>query len=230
MKGGMFMAACVVALSVFAAQAQEGARSTWETASPEEPRASVTPLMVSVCSPSGLEVPWWRPVWDVEGLRLCLPYGRCREFTGLDVGFVTHAVNSHGVQVAGLNVVDDEVRMTLSVGVLGSVVGGSYTGFQIGGLANVVHDDAFALQVSGAANVVGGTFKGLQVGLVNVAALQMKNAWQIGFWNHCGDMEHGGQIGVFNYAREVSSGLQIGLINIIKHNEYPCVPILNYHF
>ena len=31
MKSGMFMAACVVALSVFAAQAQEGARSTWES-------------------------------------------------------------------------------------------------------------------------------------------------------------------------------------------------------
>jgi hypothetical protein len=58
----------------------------------------------------------------------------------------------------------------------------------------------------------------------------MKNSWQIGFWNHCGDMEYGGQIGVFNYARDVSSGLQIGFINIIAHNEYPCVPIMNCHF
>jgi hypothetical protein len=110
------------------------------------------------------------------------------------------------------------------------VVGGSYTGFQIGGLANVVNDDVHALQVGGAVNVVGGAFKGLQVGLVNVAVLEMKNAWQIGFWNHCGDMENGGQIGVFNYARDVSSGLQIGLINIIENNEYPCVPIMNCHF
>ncbi len=77
MKSGMFMAACVVALSVFAAQAQEGARSTWETASPEEQRASVT-LDGQRLLAVRVEVPWWRPVWDVEGLRLCLPYGRCR--------------------------------------------------------------------------------------------------------------------------------------------------------
>jgi len=57
MKSGMFVAACAVALSVFAAQAQEGTRNTWDAASPEEQRASVTPLMLSVCSPSGLEVP-----------------------------------------------------------------------------------------------------------------------------------------------------------------------------
>mgnify|MGYP000925909668 CR=1 FL=1 len=101
---------------------------------------------------------------------------------------------------------------------------------EIGGLANVVNDDVHALQVGGAANVVGGSFKGLQVGLVNVVSVQMKNSWQIGFWNHCSDMEHGGQVGVFNYARDVSSGLQIGLINIIRNNEFPCVPILNYHF
>lgn len=228
MKGCMCVMVCAVVLSVFAAHAQDGVRSTWDAASPEGRRASVAPLMLSVYTP--VEVPWWRPVWDVEGLRLCLPYGRCQDFIGLDVGVVTHAASSYGLQAAAVNLVDDDVRMTLSVGLLANVVGGSYTGFQIGGLANVVDDDVFALQIGGAANVVGGAFKGLQIGLVNVVPLQAKNAWQIGFWNHGGDMDHCGQIGVFNYARDMTAGIQIGLINIIEHNEFPCIPIMNCHF
>ena len=184
--------------------------------------------MFSLCTP--VEIPWWRSAWDVSGIRFCLPYGSCRDISGLDVGVVTHADNFCGLQCSAVNIVDDDVRMALSVGGLVNVVGGSYTGVQIGGLVNVVNNDSLALQVAGLVNVADGSFTGMQVGFLNVAESQVKNAWQIGFWNHGEDFDHGGQIGVINYARDMNAGVQFGLINIILNNEYPCIPIMNCHF
>lgn len=222
------LVACAVLLTVSTVKAEETGRSTWGGASLDDRDVGDTPIMFSLFTPA--EIPWWRPAWDVSGVRFCLPYGRCRNFSGLDVGVVTHAVSSYGIQCSAVNIVDDDVRMTLSVGGLVNVVGGAYTGFQIGGLANVVDDDVHALQIGGLANVVGGSFTGLQIGFANVVPTQAKNAWQIGFWNYGGDFDHCGQIGIFNYVRDMSAGLQIGLINIIEHNEFPCLPIVNGHF
>ncbi len=189
---------------------------------------SVTPVMFSFCTP--VEIPWWHSSWDVAGIRFCLPYGSCDDFSGLDVGVVTHADNSCGIQCSAVNIVDGDVPIALTVGGLVNVVEGSYSGLQIGGLVNVVNNDTSALQVGGLVNVVDGSFTGLQVGFVNVVQAQAKDAWQIGFWNQVEDLDHGVQIGVFNYASDTSLGFQLGVINIIANNDYPCVPIVNCRF
>ena len=220
--------ACAVLMAVFSVKAEGAGRSTRETARSDSNDASVTPVMFSFCTP--VEIPWWHSSWEVSGVRFCLPYGSCRDFSGLDLGVVTHADNSCGLQCAAVNLVDEDVRMTLTVGGLVNVVGGSYTGFQIGGLVNVVNNDVNALQVAGLVNVVDGSYTGAQVGFVNVIQSQAKDAWQLGFWNQAEDFDHGGQIGVINYARDMNVGVQFGLINIIQHNEYPCIPIMNCRF
>jgi len=234
MKGGKRLShvkqgfiACAVLLSATVATAEKTSPSAWDMVRSDSGDVGVTPVMVSFFTP--VEIPWWQSTWDVSGLRLCLPYGSCRDLTGLDVGVVTRAATFCGLQCSAVNVVDDDVQMSLSVGGLVNVVGGSYTGFQIGGLVNAVNNDVRALQVGGLVNVAGGSFTGLQVGFVNVAS-QAKDAWQIGFWNQGEDFDHCGQIGVFNYARDMSTGVQFGLINIIEHNDYPCVPIVNCRF
>lgn len=224
-KRGLAACAILMAASV-ATAAEETARGAWDSTNPNAESVGLTPVMVSLFSP--VEIPWWRDTWDVSGFRLSLLYGRCRDFTGLDLGLVTHTDTAHGLQFGAVNIVESDVRMTLTVGLFANVVGGSYTGFEFGGV-NVVSSDTHALQV-GLVNVVGGTFTGLQVGLVNVVPEQMRGAWQVGFWNHGGDLERCGQIGIFNYARDMSAGVQFGLVNIIEHNEYPCIPFLNWHF
>lgn len=222
------VAACAVLLAAAVANAQMSAQSSDSLARSNTGETSVTPVMFSFCTP--VDIPWWQPEWDVSGIRFCLPYGSCRDFSGLDVGVVTHADNSCGIQCSAVNIVEDDVRLSLSVGGLANVVGGSFTGLQIGGLVNVVDSDTDALQVGGLVNVVGGSLTGLQVGFVNVASSQAKNAWQIGFWNHGVTLDHCGQIGVFNYAGDMDAGLQIGLINVIANNEFPCIPIINCRF
>ena len=217
--------ACAVLLSVSVAATDSIGQNTVRS----DEKVSSTPLMLSFFSP--VEIPYSQDAsWDVRGLRINLPYGRCRDIIGLDVGVVNHAASAYGLQIAGLNIVDDDVKMTLSAGLLGNIVGGSYVGFQFAGLANVVGDDAYSLSVAGLVNYAGGAYTGLQIGFVNVAATQAKNAWQIGFWNHGGDLSNSGQIGVFNYARDMDQGIQFGLINIIENNQYPCLPIMNCHF
>lgn len=220
--------ACAVLMAVAVAKAEKQGQSTADMARSNTGEAAVTPVMLSLCTP--VEMPWWQSEWDVSGIRLCLPYGSCQDLSGLDVGVVTHADNSCGIQCAAVNIVDDDVRLSLSVGGLVNVVGGSFTGFQIGGLVNVVDNDTYALQVGGLVNVVDGSLTGLQVGFVNVASSQAKDAWQIGFWNHGENIDHCGQIGFFNYAHDMSAGFQLGVINVIANNEFPCVPLMNCHF
>jgi hypothetical protein len=194
----------------------------------EEGSFGVTPIMLSFFTP--LELPSGPHLWDVRGLRLSLPYGRCESFAGLDVGVVTHASEFFGLQFAAVNIVEDDIRMTLSVGGLVNVVGGSYTGVQLGGLVNVVGNDAHGLSVAGLVNYTGGSLSGVQVGFVNIVPDQAKDSWQFGFWNHGGALNHCGQVGIFNYARDMDCGVQFGLINIIEHNEFPCIPFMNCHF
>lgn len=185
--------------------------------------------MLSFFTP--VELPYVQDAtWDVRGLRINLPYGRCRDVIGLDLGLVNHADRAYGLQIGGVNVINEDVRMTLSAGLLANVIGGSYVGFQFAGVANVVQDDARSLSVAGICNYAGGAYTGLQIGFVNVVPTQAKHAWQIGFWNHGGDLSSCGQIGIFNYARDMDQGVQFGLINIIESNQYPCLPIMNCRF
>ena len=219
--------ACAVLMAAFVSEAEGTGRSSQDVSRSENTDVGVTPVMLSLFTP--VEVPWWHSAWDVSGVRFCLPYGSCRDLSGLDVGVVTHATSSCGLQISAVNLVDEDVRMTLSVGGLVNTVGGSYTGFEIGGLVNVVNNDAQALQVAGLVNVVDGSFTGAQVGFVNVTS-QAKDAWQIGFWNQGEEFDHCGQVGVINFANDMNVGVQFGLINVIQNNEYPCIPIMNCHF
>ena len=217
--------ACAVLLSVSAVKAQSIGQDAVRA---DDKNVKSTPVMVSFFSP--IEIPFdENSAWDVRGLRLSLPYGKCRDMIGLDLGLVTHSSSMFGLQVAGVNIVEDDVRMTMSAGLLANYVGGSYVGFQFAGLANIVEDDAYSLSVAGV-NYTGGSYTGLQIGLVNVVPTQAKHAWQIGFWNHGGAFDHCGQIGIFNYVRDMTQGVQFGLVNIIENNQYPCIPFINCNF
>lgn len=224
MKRMMLLAACAAMVAGAKADADVSSAQTGG----EERANGTTPVMLSIFTPA--ELPAGNRRWDVQGIRFCLPYGRSQTVTGFDVGVVTHAANTFGLQVAAVNLVDDDVRLTLSVGGLVNVVGGSYTGFQIGGLVNVVGEDLTAFQAGGLVNYAGGSVKGLQTGFVNVVPTQAKNFWQLGFWNHGGTFDHCGQIGVFNIVNEADAVFQLGLINIIGNNQFPCIPIMNCRF
>ena len=105
--------ACAVLMTVSAAKAGDTDRSTRNAASVSDRDVKVAPVMFSLCSPA--EIPWWQPAWDVSGIRFCVPYGSCRNMSGLDVGVVTHASSFYGIQCSAVNVVVYEVRIYLYV-------------------------------------------------------------------------------------------------------------------
>ena len=113
-----------------------------QTVFSEEP-ALMTPLMFSIMNPA--QVP--AENYDVNGLRIDLLYGKCRNLTGLDVGLVNYATGREtGLEVGIVNNVDK-----------------SFTGLQIG-VANV-SDRVRALQIglfNGADDM-----SGMQIGLIN---------------------------------------------------------------
>lgn len=113
-----------------------------QTVFSEEP-APMTPLMFSIMNPA--QVP--SENYDVNGLRIDLLYGKCRNLTGLDVGLVNYATGREtGLEVGLVNSAEK-----------------SFTGLQIG-VANV-SDRVRALQIG----VFNGAddMSGMQIGLIN---------------------------------------------------------------
>ena len=131
-----------------------------------------------------VKAPW--PVWvqlnstdnmDVVGLRFTIPYGKCDEVTGLDLGFFSHTRNMYGVQVNILRSDASDTLAGVQAGIWNSAgradmvsvqaglwnEAGNITGAQIGGI-----------------NVAGGV-EGFQVGLINRA--ETLHGYQIGAIN-----------------------------------------------
>ncbi|HNX52680.1 MAG TPA: hypothetical protein PKI68_02930 [Pontiellaceae bacterium] len=113
-----------------------------QTVFAEEP-APMTPVMLSFANPAQLPA----ENYDVNGLRIDLLYGKCRNLTGLDVGLVNYATGR---------------ETGLEVGLVNNA-GKSFTGLQIGAVN--VSDRVRALQIglfNGADDM-----SGLQIGLIN---------------------------------------------------------------
>lgn len=147
--------------------------SLMPAASAEEGR-SYTPFMLSFVAP--LEVP--TRDFDVGGLRLSLIYGECRDFDGLDLGFVSRATGrGNGLQSCAVNIVDGD-GLGLQANWLVGYVKGTYAGFQVGAVNYAAKAQAFQLGFYNGAEHIEGlqigvinttrTMIGLQIGLINV--------------------------------------------------------------
>jgi len=127
-----------------------------QTASAEE-TAPMSPGMLSFFNPAQFPA----EDYDVAGLRLGVFYGKCRNLTGLDVGFVNHATGHEtGLAVGFVNYVEK-----------------NFTGLQVG-VANTA-DKTMALQVglyNGADDV-----SGIQIGIINNTRIM--RGFQVGVIN-----------------------------------------------
>ena len=121
-----------------------------------------------------VKAPW--PVWvqlnstdnmDVVGLRFTIPYGKCDEVTGLDLGFFSHTRNMYGVQV---NILRSDAWNEA----------GNITGAQIGGINVAGGVEGFQVGLINRAE----TLHGYQIGAINIirsAAVQFMPIVNVGF-------------------------------------------------
>jgi len=101
----------------------------------------------------------------VGGLKLNLPYGRCHDFTGLDIGAFSYCSgNAHGGFHIGAVTSIGGDGSGIMINLLANHVQGEYGGLQIGFLNRATHMDG--LQI-GVINVCD-TAYGIQIGAINV--------------------------------------------------------------
>lgn len=123
----------------------------------EEP-APMTPIMFSLFNPAQIPA----ENYDVNGLRIDLLYGKCRNLRGLDVGLVNHATGREiGLEAGLVNYVEQNFT-GLQVGAVN--LADRMTGFQVGVFNGA--DDVSGIQIG----VINDTriMRGLQLGLINV--------------------------------------------------------------
>lgn len=122
--------------------------------------AGYTPFMLSIVDP--IQIP---PAdFYVGGLKLNLPYGRCHDFLGLDIGVFSYCSGTaEGLHIGGVTVIGGD-GTGLMINLLANQVQGEYGGLQIGFLNRATHMDG--LQI-GVINICD-TAYGIQIGLVNV--------------------------------------------------------------
>lgn len=195
--------------------------------------ADSTPVMVSLATPA--QLPSWN--WDVEGFRLSLLYGDCRDFTGFDVGVVSRASGSFdGLGVGGVNIVNGRLR-GLQVGLFNwsgcgvTEEGRGSVGLQCG---VVNYADVFMGMQNGYVNVSSGLLSGVQYAYINcadvVVGVQCGGLIVLGVNVAYGNVD-GCQIGIVNYAQTMTYGVQIGILNIIANNGWlPVLPLVNGGF
>lgn len=149
---------------------------------------------------------------DITGFRLCLPYGRHANVSGLDIGVFGCAV--------------DGCLFGLQTSVIMNSVGSANGALQIGGIANNCLEDFYGVQLSGIANKADGSVYGGQLSTFNIA--KEVGGTQIGVYNKA-DKVLGVQIGVINWATDMQ-GIQLGVLNVIKNSPCPYMTILNMNF
>ncbi|MCU0856879.1 MAG: hypothetical protein MUC65_00555 [Pontiellaceae bacterium] len=117
-----------------------------------------TPLMLGLVTPAQFP----SDQYDVKGVRLNLPYGRCQCMYGLDLGLINHALDREvGLELGLVNLVEGKF-IGLQTGVVN--VAGKASALQVG-LYNGA-DDMSGVQVG----LINHTrlMRGMQFGLVNV--------------------------------------------------------------
>lgn len=127
-----------------------------QTVSAED--APMSPVMISLLTPA--QTP--SPEWDVNGLRINLLYGRCRDMYGLDIGLVNQTSGKQlGLAVGLVNYGEADVT-GLQIG--GVNIGERVKALQIG-LYNEA-DDMSGIQIG----LINHTriMQGCQIGLINV--------------------------------------------------------------
>ncbi|MDA3923517.1 MAG: hypothetical protein PF904_02320 [Kiritimatiellae bacterium] len=127
----------------------------------QDDNAGYSPFMLSIVDP--IQVP--PSDFYVGGLKLNLLYGRCHDFTGLDIGLFSYCTgNAEGaLHIGGVTAIGGNGQ-GLMINLLANTVTGEYGGLQIGFLNNASHIDGLQIGVINIAN----TAYGLQIGVVNV--------------------------------------------------------------
>lgn len=149
--------------------------------------------------------------YDVRVLRMNLPVGRHRSFTGLDVGLIANIVDGteSGLAFAfGCNMAGDADGLV-----------------QLSMLFNNVDNPSAGIQLS-CVNLAGDDYDGVQVGAVNMSG--RLSGLQLGLYNWA-EGAYGVQIGLLNVAGELR-GMQLGLLNIASESSVPVLPILHLGF
>ena len=163
---------------------------------------------------------------SITGLRLEI-YGRNRDMTGLDLGFVHETTGGFGGVALGLvSLVDGEMYGFQWVWIYGRAGGGAH-----GWTAAIVtraNGGLHGLQ-TGVVNLTEGDSAGVQLpGLYNGAKAHLSGV-QVGLVNRAGDVE-GVQLGLVNMAENMY-GVQIGLWNQIDSKDnWNVIPIVNWKF
>lgn len=122
--------------------------------------AGYSPFMLAFVDP--IQVP---PAdFYVGGLKLNLPYGRCHDFLGLDIGLFSYCTGTaEGLHIGGVTAIGGN-GTGLMINVLANHVVGEYAGLQIGFLNRATHLDGLQIGVVNICN----TAYGIQIGVVNV--------------------------------------------------------------
>lgn len=146
--------------------------------------------------------------YDVNVLRMNIPIGKHRSFTGLDIGLLANVIDGRQSGVAFATV--------------GNMAGRSEALLQIAAAFNYVDRPSSGFQF-GCVNVTGDDYAGPQLGIVNLTGLI--GGFQLGVYNQAERVD-GVQIGVLNVAGELA-GLQFGLLNIASASSVPVLPLLH---
>ncbi len=134
---------------------------------------SYTPFMLSFVTP--LQGP--PRDFDVGGLRISGIYGECRDFDGLDLGFVGRATgHGNGLQSCAVNLVDGD-GVGLQANWLVGFVKGEYAGFQVGTVNYAAKAQALQIGFYNGSEYI----QGLQIGVINITRQMI--GMQIGLVN-----------------------------------------------
>ena len=146
--------------------------------------------------------------YDISVLRVNIPIGKHRSFTGLDIGLAANVVSGKASGFAFAPVCNMAGRGDALV--------------QTAAVFNSVDYVSGGVQLS-CANVAGDDYMGLQLGVVNLSGLI--GGFQLGVYNQA-ERVGGVQFGLLNIAGELN-GVQIGLLNIASESSVPVLPILH---
>lgn len=163
---------------------------------------------------------------SIHGLRLEV-YGRNKDVTGVDLGFVHETTGFfHGVDFGLASMVGGEMA-GLQWNMLYSQTTGEARGWSAGFLTHVGPNSRGLL--TSAVSFTDGEFTGLQLSFIYSEAKTHITGLQTGLFNHATDIE-GVQLGFINIADDMY-GVQIGLWNEIKSKkEWSVIPLVNWNF
>lgn len=149
--------------------------------------------------------------YDIDVLRINLPFGKHRTVSGLDFGLLANMTigRSSG----------------LSFATIGTMAGRGAGLFQIAAVFNAVEVDSSGMQLA-LTNVAGADYAGVQIGLVNLSG--GFEGLQLGVYNQS-ETASGLQFGLVNVTGELR-GVQFGLLNVASASSVPVLPLLHFGY